>query len=424
MRHAPLVLRDSILFDRSHTNHRLAAPTAKSLHVLLLGLGAAALFTGCEPAPEVRVYVAPKVESEFVSVPGLPKSDGTVQSSESTIPRIAPPKTARRMLGAVIPIKDGVYFIKATDSPETLESLVSAMHTVVERFDIDPATGLPKLELPEGWSVKPRNDIAFAEFNVTAAGVPVKFTVTRLEMPSAEGWNDYLLGNINRWRGQLALAPWSVEEMGSQLEKVARNGSELPGYLFDATGTGSGAMGGPASGQRPGPNALTPNLPNAVPPSAPASASSGAASKPPIAIKYETPESWQLAADRPFRLATFDVKTSAGTGEVAVSMAVNDPAQNTLMWQQQISSGAPEDQVKTLAEQVVANAEDIPAGKRTAKLYTIRASEQADAPTLLVAAIPMEQDNLSVFVKLKTDLRSSEEQKANFLKFVNSLSWE
>lgn len=415
----------------------------------MLGLCTVSLFAGCEPTPEVRVYVAPKVESEFVAVPGASLPNSLAQSGEPSVPRVAPPSVTRRILGAVIPIKDGCYFVKATDAPETLESLVAAMRLIVERFDIEPATGLPKLELPDGWSVKPRNDIAFAEFNVSANGTPVKFTVTRLEMPTAEGWDAYLLGNINRWRGQLSLAPWSSDDMSSQLEKVARAGNDLPGYLFDATGTGSGGMGpmqgGGAAGPRMGSPAFGPSTPGstgtgpsgvnpaATGPAATAPSSNGAplappvsgsGAKAPIQLKYETPESWQPAADRPFRLATFDVKTSSGTGEVAVSMAVNDPTQNTLMWQQQISTGAPEETVKTLAEQVVASAEDIPAGSRTAKLYTIRASEQADAPTLLVAAIPMGQDNLSVFVKLKTDLRSSEEQKANFLKFVNSLSWE
>jgi hypothetical protein len=42
----------------------------------------------------------------------------------------------------------------------------------------------------------------------------------------------------------------------------------------------------------------------------------------------------------------------------------------------------------------------------------------------MVAAIPTGESNLCLFVKLKSDLRTAEEEKSNLLSFVNSLRWE
>jgi hypothetical protein len=72
----------------------------------------------------------------------------------------------------------------------------------------------------------------------------------------------------------------------------------------------------------------------------------------------------------------------------------------------------------------VNEAEEIQAGTRPGKLYSIRSGDEATAPVLLVAAIPTGENELCLFVKLKSDLRTSEEQKSNLLSFVNSLRWE
>jgi len=94
------------------------------------------------------------------------------------------------------------------------------------------------------------------------------------------------------------------------------------------------------------------------------------------------------------------------------------------MWYGQLlKKDEPELQTQ-LATKTVDEAEDIQAGSRTAKLYTVRASDNADSKALLVAAIPTGEPGMCWFVKLNCDLRMIEEEKSVFLGFVNSLSWE
>lgn len=102
-----------------------------------------ALAIGCEPSVAVRVYDAPKSDTEFVSGPLSGSVSGPLAGSGavaggagtgSTKGGSSAPTTAsgkRRILGAVIPMESGCYFIKATDSPERLEPLMGDFHEIV-----------------------------------------------------------------------------------------------------------------------------------------------------------------------------------------------------------------------------------------------------------------------------------------------------
>lgn len=395
---------------------------------------------GCDPRVDVRVYDAPKTDTEFVAGPMAGKSSAVPVAGTAN----PPSSTAgpRRILGAVIPMESGCYFLKATDAPETLEPLLSDFLDIVSKFAISDSTGKPAMELPSGWVMNPRNDIAMAEFVSPSNKGSVKFTVTVLGMPSASEWTDYLLSNINRWRGQLKLSELDANTLPDELISVERSGSLLPGYIFDAVGTGSGGMSGPrppmmSDGPRNSPSATdstraaappTPSASAESPPAGSASQTAGSPSTAPAAprerpeLQYDTPAGWVVAAGSPFRLATFNIESADGPGEVTVSMAVDNPAANSMMWFQQVTREADESKLKPLVEQSIQNAEKIASGSRLATLYTIRDSEQIDAPVLLVASIPSEEPELNLFVKLRGDNRLAQSQRDNFLQFVKSLS--
>ena len=413
-----------------------------------------ALAIGCEPSVAVRVYDAPKSDTEFVSGPLAGSVSGPLAGSGamasgagtgSTKGGSSAPSTVsgkRRILGAVIPMESGCYFIKATDSPERLEPLMGDFHEIVSRFAINESTGKPERALPEGWAMNPRNDIAMAEFISPDSTGNIKFTVTVLGMPPASDWPGYLLSNINRWRGQLQLPELNSDSLANELVSVNRQGSLLPGFIFDATGTGSGAMGGarpfPPSGGPGSPSgAPTPEKsppmpavkPEATKPEDPKPQSPGAggnavptegAARP--ELKYETPEGWKVAPGAPFRLATFAVEGAEGTGEVTVSMAVDNPLANSMMWFQQITREGDQDKLKLLAEASISDAEKLVVGDKEAVLYTIQDGENGDSPALLVASIPSEQPELHLFVKLRGDNRFVAAQRDKLVQFVKSLT--
>ncbi len=379
---------------------------------------------GCSPRYEARVYDAPKTESEFVGNP----------PAMASAPRQAPPMmgassiplTERRILGAVIPYENVAYFLKATDKIERLALAESDFRTVVERFAIDPDKREMNFQLPENWTSKWREDggqfNVIAEFNVKAgSGAPIKFTVTELSKPAdLASWDSYLLVNINRWRGQLQLPETDLIALQNQLPSIKREGFALPAYIFDATGAGSATS----------PPAVTP--PSASPLSAsPPAASSPAAASPspptsesPLKLAYEKPDSWEIQAAKPFRLATFKIANGERPGEVVVSLAKDSPVPNAEMWFEQVLQREDKDIIGPLAAKSVNDAEEIQAGTRSGKLYSIRSGDEATSPVLLVAAIPTGENEICLFVKLKADLRTSEEQKSNLLSFVNSLRWE
>lgn len=375
---------------------------------------------GCEQSAEVRIYEGPKSDTVFVAGPNA--TAGTAASVGGTRPT-APSSGPRRILGAVIPTESGCYFLKTTDAPERLEPLLSDFRDIVSEFAIDTSTGKPNMALPEGWVMNPRNDIAMAEFVSPASSGSVKFTVTMLAMPAPPDWEGYLLSNINRWRGQLSLPETTANALNDELMSVARPSGLLPGYIFDATGNGSGGMSGsPASG-----NSVSPvNPPSTAKPAArdnqpTATGSTGANESKKPQLKYELPEGWESVAGTPFRLATFAISSSEGMGEVTVSMAVDNPVDNTMMWYQQISRETDPEKVKSMAESTVANTEKISSALGDGVLYTIRDSEQVDAPMLLVASLPSQRDGLHVFVKLRGEAKLAEAQRRNLQKFVQTL---
>jgi len=426
-----------------HTSPRILSALVPPIHFrfcctcfLVAGL---ALALGCEPSVAVRVYDAPKSDTEFVSGPlaGSGAVAGGAGTGSTKGGSSAPSTVSgnRRILGAVIPMESGCYFIKATDSPERLEPLMGDFHEIVSRFAINESTGKPERDLPEGWAMNPRNDIAMAEFISPDSTGNIKFTVTVLGMPPASDWPGYLLSNINRWRGQLQLPELNSDSIANELVSVNRQGSLLPGFIFDATGTGSGAMGGsrpfpPSSAPAPEKSPPMPEVkPDTPQPEVGKPQSSGvngnevsSAGSARPELKYETPEGWKVAPGAPFRLATFAVEGAEGTGEVTVSMAVDNPLANSMMWFQQITREGDQDKLKLLAEASISDAEKLVVGDKEAVLYTIQDGENGDSPALLVASIPSEQPELHLFVKLRGDNRFVAAQRDKLVQFVKSLT--
>ena len=384
-------------------------PASQSLRFLNISCYIAfALLSGCWSELKERSYDAPKIESEFVKGREPPPRRSVPPMMGAS--RI--PLEDRRILGAVIPDAGNVYFVKATDRIARVTSAESSFRSIVEQFAIDPESGSPKFELPAGWSLKLLDNAnagiglseMIAEINFEAVGGPIKFTISKYNRPTEQAmWDEYLLSQINRWRGQLELSPISVLDLQKELVTIPRDAVALPAYLFDANG----------SGAKTSSKTIQPPIAPVQPPT-----------RPPLKLVYVKPEGWELQAARPYREATFKVTKNAMEGEVTVSTAKDSPVQNAAMWIGQVMPNSDPTTLESLAIKTVDEAEPIQTGTQVANLYSIRASDQPDARALLVVAIPMGYDGMSMFVKLNGELRMIEEVKSTFLSFVNSLRWE
>ena len=92
-----------------------------------------------------------------------------------------------------------------------------------------PATGLPEWEVPEGWKSVPASTMRLASFAVGNGG---DFSVVALG-PAAGG----TLANLNRWRGQLGLAPIAEAEVAAATSSVPLKDGQTA-ILADLTGEG------------------------------------------------------------------------------------------------------------------------------------------------------------------------------------------
>ncbi len=338
------------------------------------------------------------------------------------------PNNEKRILGAIFPLNGYGYFLKITDTIDRIEKARGPFETIVAQFTADPETSAPNFPLPEGWSMQPGDSIADAKVAISIADgeKPVMMTVTKLTASTDPAdWPTYLREQFNRWRGQLQLAPQSIEELMKQLVEVPRAGSSIPAYVFDQNGAASPApslskASDPASAATT--NSSEPNVPANSP--MPSDSSRNTATTRPE-LKYDLPDGWELLPPQnAFRIATLRIKSSGGEGEVAISQAVDSPLENCKMWSQQILKTDDATVIDTYAEKAVATAEMIPSGDREAKLYTIRLENDPEAVGLLIAAIPAKNSQAPVFVKLKSSNRIADEQKPNLLRFVKSLREE
>ncbi len=86
--------------------------------------------------------------------------------------------------------------------------------------------GQPKWTVPEGWKETAGTRFSMAAFAVTDGKQSVKTTVSQA--------GGDLLGNLNRWRDQVMLKPWSKDEAAKSVKTLSVDGSE--GTFVDFVG--------------------------------------------------------------------------------------------------------------------------------------------------------------------------------------------
>lgn len=91
-------------------------------------------------------------------------------------------------------------------------------------------------KLPEGWKNQPASGMRFATLSIpNPAGSEAEVSVVVL--PGDAGGP---LPNVNRWRGQLGLGPWTEKDLSAQMQKIQSSVGEV--RVVDLTGP-SGAGG-------------------------------------------------------------------------------------------------------------------------------------------------------------------------------------
>src|SRR4030095_3551043 len=120
-----------------------------------------------------------------------------------------------------------VYRVAKETSPAPAQATMPAGHP-----DISTAAN-PQLKwkTPEGWNEVPPGEMRVASFNVKGKNGK-QADVSVIPLPGAAGGD---AANVNRWRGQLGLAPVTPEELQKAAQKVEVAGQ--PAELHDIVGT-------------------------------------------------------------------------------------------------------------------------------------------------------------------------------------------
>lgn len=183
-------------------------------------------------------------------------------------------KTPQRMLGAVIPHGNRTWFFKLTGPPDVVADEKERFDAFVKSVRFDAAAGEPiTWTAPESWHQESGSGMRYATFHIGEGDRAIELSVTPLS-----GASGGLLGNINRWRGQIGLAPISEDELPALTTELELGSGTAT--LVDMEGVGGGGS---------------------TPPMAAPFAAVGEAGQPhgvaPIAtsqpeLRYTTPEGW------------------------------------------------------------------------------------------------------------------------------------
>ena len=335
----------------------------------------AASFTGCRKDEGIRHYQVPKQSA----IDALAKSEGD-SSSKKAIGK-------QRMLAAIVLRPSQGWFFKLMGPEDAVSEQADSFSQFLKsvHFD-DDAT--PDWSLPEGWARQPGNQFRYATLAIGATGLEVSVS----SLPKGEvDASQYVLNNVNRWRGQLGLAELSPDELQRETTQLELDGDTAT--LVDLTGEAKDdGMRAPFASRGLAPPA-------------------GSGSEP--KLKYTVPPGWQEEAASGFRKASFRVADAGESGEVSVTdleLSAGDLLPNVNRWRGQIGLEP------TTEREMEQHVEAIGVGSTRGDYIEMLADKKATIAVVVKAA------GRAWFLKLTGDRSLVEHERDHFKSFVHSLS--
>jgi hypothetical protein len=339
---------------------RCSDSSAPRLRVSLVGFAAALLaLCGCQEEG-VTKYTVPKELAEP--------------------PAAAVQKVSERLLGALVPRGDQLWYFKMKGPEKLVTPQDEAFRQFLDSIQFGDGDKLT-WKLPEGWQESRANDgVSLYAVSVGSKESPLTLTIGRLPLSP-------LTANVDRWRGQLGLPPLRGGEMEQTTTRRLIGGVE--GVVVDLTGAGKGAH----------PPMMAPR---AEPPKN-------------VGVKYKAPDDWKPAPNNQFSKLRFAIGKYSSGEEVQVTLSImgpQNPLENVLRWRQQVGLGP------ITAEQLAK--ESLPLELPDAKVVYV---EMAGRTQKMLGVLATRNDQTWVF-KMIGDPSVVDKQKAAFEAFVKSVQAE
>ena len=382
--------------------------------VWLLAIACAPWLSACNKQEEIRRYQVPKPDAVF---------------AENNVPRRGPTDAAGQpvaltdlMLAAVVRRGEEGWFFKLAGPKEAVAAEEKAFRQFVESVRFAAGSSDPKWDKPEAWQESSGPAPRFATLKIggsaTGSGAkPLELTVSRLPISG----ENYLLPNVNRWRGQMSLGPIRESELAKEIEPLTLKhaaGEKLPAHYVRITGKlSTGGMGGPmagpfAGGLSPtGGSRISPNAAN-EPPREPAQPQPGAA--PAGELKYKTPDGWAPSQRDAFSRVALEVRDGAAAARVTVSSlnaAAGELLPNVKRWRGQVGMPAAAD------EAIEKEIKPIEIDGQPGHLVELVGPQETILGAIVVAK------GQAWFVKLRGPNQLAKREQARFAEFVHSLKF-
>jgi len=322
---------------------------------------AAAMLLGCGDEDRIRVFDAPK-------------------DAEPAIPAAMPARTAptERIVAAVVPREDHVWFFKLTGAREEMDAFLGELDAFlgsVRFVDEDPGI---EYVAPESWQETDPGSFALAKWTVDDAG-RTEMSITSL--PFEQFGPALLLQNVNRWRRQVGLGPTDAPTLARESRAITVGG--LDGTRVDLVAPPPADTPPSATGQR--------------------------------ALRYDLPEGWtESPSGSSMRVATITLPADPPL-EIAVTRFPGDVGgllANVNRWRNQVGL-RPVDAADL--EEVI---ERIDAGG----LEVVLTDARSDAARIVAASVP--GDGETWFLKLQGPPERLDEHIEAFRSVVESVRLE
>ena len=316
----------TILFPRDESADLSTARFPSSNHRRAVAVAVCLMTIGCQPAEQIHTYNVPKETVSHVAAAS--------PSAEPT----------DRMLAAVLPDGNKAWFFKIVTPLTEINERADKVTEFFASVRIAAGKPHPDWQLPAGWEEQPGTGMRIATIMIPTSGKPLEMSVTSLPW---SGTQADLLSNVNRWRGQLQLAPIGTSGLADCTRELAGDGAKLTivdllGRMQSTGMTPPFAVGGLASPDgAPDVNLAAPPSVSEMPAGHPAFSRSGAADK--ISVEYESPAGWQSLPASGIRRAVFRVTDGAREAMVTVidfpagaGPMIADPLSNVNRWRSEV----------------------------------------------------------------------------------------
>jgi hypothetical protein len=234
--------RNQRVFWRPRSRRSVSPSQAPRAWLALAACGL--VFAGCQPELQIHSYQIPKEVAS--SKPPVSAMDGAAVAEP---PANSPPG---RMLAAIVLWPGQAWFFKMSGPLAAVTAHAEEFEKFIPSLRFEPDAP-PEWQTPAGWSQDPAGGTRFATLKSPPESPAVEITVTMLPFGAVEGAdNDYLLFNINRWRGQLQAPPISAPQLANETKRVEVHGATA--IVVDIVGKlAPTGMGPPGMGAAPHP---------------------------------------------------------------------------------------------------------------------------------------------------------------------------